>query len=410
MVKQLQEELRKHLAASDQFRTKYDGKAQDMTPDDEQRWDSAINEADRIQGLIEKAQKAESQSQWADKIHETLPVLVAQAEKGTDENSKMLKATANLFRFGARDLPNDDKQFLAAYQSSDMGGGGYTVLPMQLVNTLLTKVKDLTFVRGMATVIGVDKAESLGVPSIDTDPSDSDWTAELLTGSLESTMVYGRRDLTPHPLAKRIKISDKLIRQSGQDVIGVVLDRLAYKMAVAQEKAFLTGHGVNQPLGVFTATANGISTSADTTAAGASSVAADDLVNVKHDLKLAYWPNASWILSRTVLKSVRKLKDDQNNYIWATGMGPGMGYQGNPQTLLDQPYHVSEFAPGTLTTGLYVAILGDFRQYYIADALNMRVQVLNELYAETNQIGYILRCEVDGMPVQEEAFRRLKLA
>jgi hypothetical protein len=38
------------------------------------------------------------------------------------------------------------------------------------------------------------------------------------------------------------------------------------------------------------------------------------------------------------------------------------------------------------------------------------VQRLVELYAETNQVGFIGRAEVDGMPVLAEAFARLKCA
>ena len=91
-------------------------------------------------------------------------------------------------------------------------------------------------------------------------------------------------------------------------------------------------------------------------------------------------------------------------------MGPGTGFQGVPSTLLDRPVNESEYAPGTITTGLYTAILGDFSRYYIVDALNMEMQVVDQLYAETNQMGYILRRELDGMPVLEEAFARLKQA
>jgi HK97 family phage major capsid protein len=57
-----------------------------------------------------------------------------------------------------------------------------------------------------------------------------------------------------------------------------------------------------------------------------------------------------------------------------------------------------------------VAAYGDYSKYFIADALDMEIQVLDQLYAATNQMGYILRKETDGMPVLEEAFARLKLA
>ena len=40
----------------------------------------------------------------------------------------------------------------------------------------------------------------------------------------------------------------------------------------------------------------------------------------------------------------------------------------------------------------------------------MQIQRLVELYAATNQVGFIGRMELDGMPVLEEAFVRVKLA
>ena len=46
----------------------------------------------------------------------------------------------------------------------------------------------------------------------------------------------------------------------------------------------------------------------------------------------------------------------------------------------------------------------------LADALDMQVQRLVELYAESNQDGFIGRLECDGMPALEEAFVRVKLA
>ena len=42
-------------------------------------------------------------------------------------------------------------------------------------------------------------------------------------------------------------------------------------------------------------------------------------------------------------------------------------------------------------TGLYVGMIGDFSQYWIADALSFSVQRLVELYAATNQTGFIGR-------------------
>ncbi len=65
--------------------------------------------------------------------------------------------------------------------------------------------------------------------------------------------------------------------------------------------------------------------------------------------------------------------------------------------------------PNTFTTGTYVGILGDFSYYWIADDIQLQMQRLAELYAETNQIGIIARAATDAMPVLEEAFVRVQL-
>ena len=69
-----------------------------------------------------------------------------------------------------------------------------------------------------------------------------------------------------------------------------------------------------------------------------------------------------------------------------------------------------ENAPSSATSGSYVAVLGDLSQFYVVIALDMTIAVLTELYAETNETGYIGRMELDGCPVRESAFVRSKLA
>ena len=71
----------------------------------------------------------------------------------------------------------------------------------------------------------------MGAPSLDVDPSDADWTTELQTGAEDTAMRFGKRELRPHPLAKRIKVSQQLLRQALIGPEGLVLDRLAYKFA-----------------------------------------------------------------------------------------------------------------------------------------------------------------------------------
>ncbi len=285
--------------------------------------------------------------------------------------------------------------------------GGYLVAPMRFSQELIKFVDDMVFVRQFATVEQLPDAQSLGVPSLDTDPADADWTAEITSAVEDTAMRFGRRELNPHLISKQITVSQKLLRLSSR-AEAIVRDRLAYKFAVTQEKGFLTGTGAGQALGVFTASSNGVSTARDVSTGNSSTaIGADNLFEVFYSLKEPYRKSRSfaWCFHRDGVKSVRKLKDTQNQYLWQPALSAG-----EPDTLLGVPVKTSEYAPNTFTTGLYVGILGDWSKYMIAEATNMNVQRLDELYARTNQVGFIGRMDVDGMPALEEAFARVKLA
>ena len=92
------------------------------------------------------------------------------------------------------------------------------------------------FIRQKATKMTLTSAESLGIPSLDTDVSDADWTSEIATGSADSSLKFGKRELKPSPLAKRIKVSNKLIRIGSMPVEALVQQRLGYKFAVTEER------------------------------------------------------------------------------------------------------------------------------------------------------------------------------
>lgn len=292
-----------------------------------------------------------------------------------------------------------------ALQADVDTAGGYLVTPVQFVDALIKAVDNLVYVRQWATVYAVANADALGVPSLDHDPADPTWTSELLIGSEDSTMDVGARELHPHPLAKYIKVSRKLLRKV-PSVEQLVMDRFAYKFAVVAENAYLNGKGAGEPLGVFTASNSGISTGRDvSTGNTTTSIQFDGLVEAKYTLKPQYWPRARWMFHRDGVKQIAKLQDDDGQYIWRESVRVG-----EPDTLLGFPVAMSEYAPSTFTTGLYVGLLGDWSYYWIADAMSFEMQRLVELYAATNQIGYIGRLESDGQPVLEEAFVRVKLA
>jgi HK97 family phage major capsid protein len=189
-------------------------------------------------------------------------------------------------------------------------------------------------------------------------------------------------------------------------VDALIRTELAFKFGVTEEKAFLQGTGTNQPLGVFINSKAGISSARDVSSGNTTTeIKADNLIECKYTLKTQWRSGCQWLFHRDAIKAIRKLKTGTGDYLWKPGISSD-----KPDTILEYPVNESEYVPNTFTTGLYVGLLGNFRYYVIVTALDMRVAVLTELYAETNEIGYIGRMEVDGAPIRENAFVRVALA
>jgi len=292
--------------------------------------------------------------------------------------------------------------------------GGYLVASEQLAGRIIEIVDNEVFMRRMATKTTLTSSASLGIPARLTDVADPTWVSELATGVPDTSLTLAKRELKPHPLAQQITVSKKLLRLTPM-VEELVLKRLGYKMGIVQEKAFLNGNGVEQPLGVFTATTDGIDTSRDVVtgyvgngttpfATPTSSLgSADCLMNALYTLKSQYQAKATWIFHRTTVGLIRQIKDLYGQYVWMPGLSAG-----EPDRVLNRPFYMSEYAPNTYTTGLYIGIVGDFSKYEIVDALDIEIQRLVELYALSNQVGFISRSETDGMPALAEAFVRVR--
>ena len=383
----------------------------DLNDEEKKKYDTIFNDASEMGQRAERMQRQmEVEAELAQSVREpNKPEPSASPEPGKEgtESPRNTKEYCSAFlsymRRGLGSLNGDESRALQADSDTT---GGFVVAPQEFVNKLIQAVDDMLFIRQAATVIPLGKAESLGVPSLDTDPADADWTSEIATGNEDSSMAFGKRELHPHPLGKLLRVSNKLLASSVIDVEALVRERLAYKFALPQEKAFMTGTGAGQPLGLFTASADGISTTRDVSAGNTTtSPKFDGLIAAKYSLKAQYWPKAAWMFHRDALKLIAQLKDGNSQYIWQLSQ-----QLGQPDRLLGWPVSMSENVPNTFTTAKYVGIVGDYSNYWIADALDFSLQRLVELYAATNQVGFIGRMETDGMPVLEEAFARVKLA
>lgn len=407
-LKALREERGQIVVQMRAITDKAEAEKRDLTPEESVQHETLFKQVDGKRASIEAIERQAE----LDRTEATRQAEQAEQEKrnrdsgGGGEASEVEKrqndAWAKFLRSGDKGL---NEQELRALQAGSSTEGGYLMAPQQFITELLKGVDNMTFIRSRARKFQVAASNSLGVPTLDTDADDLDWATELATGNEDTAMRFGKRELKPHPLAKRIKISKTLMRASALPIDQIVRERIAYKLGVTQEKAYLTGDGQAKPLGVFVASNDGIPTSRDvSTGNEATAIKFDGLIEAKFAVKSQYWATSDWLFHRDAVKNITKLKDGEGQYLWRMSVRDG-----EPDTLLGRPLMVSEYVPNTFTSAQYVGLFGDFSNYWIADSLDFQIQRLVELYAESNQDGMIARYEGDGMPVLAEAFARVKL-
>ena len=319
----------------------------------------------------------------------------------TDAERELRESVNRWFKSG------DDKEVREALQTSIAAAGGNTVAPRYLGKEMRKNLDNEVKIRKYANIIlAVAGYDSLGIPTLDKDLSDHEWTAEIGEVKEDTSLAFGKREMKPNQLTKLVKISKKLIRDSNIDIQGFVEQRIAYKLAVPLEHNYLYGDGKGKPLGIFAQTSDNsaaitkdrdikVGTSKD-------AISYDGLVDATSGLKKGHLSNAVWMLNKQAVATLRKFKDTTGRPIWTDGI---QGTQ--PSYLMGIPVIQNDFIDDKLEKGKYIGFLADLKNYWILDSFGMELQVLYELYSRTNQVGFQAGYWGDGAPVLEEAFVRL---
>lgn len=301
----------------------------------------------------------------------------------------------------------NDKEIRETLQAGVAEGGGYTIAPQYLVKQIIKDLDDAVQIRKRANIIpAMNGYASIGIPTLDSDLNDLDWTAEIAEVTEDTNMSFGKREMKANQLTKLVKLSKRLIKQSNIDIQGLVKERIAYKLASTLEHNYLYGNGQEKPLGIFAQTSDNtaaIPTDRDIKVGTANAaITYDGLVDAVSGLKGGYQSGAVWMLNKKAIAALRKLKDKQDRPIWQESL-----IAGQPSILLGIPVVQNDFIEDKLEAAKYFGFLGNLKYYWIMDSLSMELQVLHELYSKTNQVGFQVGYWGDGAPIQKSAFVRL---
>lgn len=273
--------------------------------------------------------------------------------------------------------------------------GGYLV-PDEFERTLVQGLNDSTVIRANAHVITTSSGLHK-IPVVASHGSAS-WIDEE-GAYTESDDVFGQVQLDAHKVGTIIKVSEELLNDAAFDLEGYIASEFARRIGDKEEEAFLTGNGTSKPTGILNTTGGG---DVGVTAASATTITADELIDLYFSLKAPYRKNAVWVLNDSTIKVIRKLKDKNDQYLWQPALRDG-----DVPTILGRPYFTSAYMPEA-AAGAKTVIFGDLSYYWIGDRQGITFKRLNELYAGNGQVGFLASKRLDGKTVLPEAIKVLQ--
>ena len=288
-------------------------------------------------------------------------------------------------------------------QSTSSTAGGYTIpqgFLAELTKTMALwgPMLDESFIR----LIRTDTGNTLPWPTVnDTSNTGVDHTQN--SADADQDVTFGQNSLGAYMFGSGIvKVSFELLQDSAFDFDQLLHDLFGERLARRANTKLTTGAGGGSaPSGIATGATGGI------TAASATAITADELIDVFHSVDPAYRgsPKCGWQFNDSTLKAIRKLKDGQGNYLWAMGDVKS----GAPATLLDKPYRVNQ-AMANIATGNKVALFGDMSKYVVRQVKDFTMLRLNERFADAGQVGFMAFNRLDGLLADVAAVKYYKMA
>jgi HK97 family phage major capsid protein len=278
-------------------------------------------------------------------------------------------------------------------------GSSGVVLPKTIAKRILEAVKNISPILAKSDLYMVKG--TLVFPKYD-ETSDSITVAYAseFTDLAEHSGVFTTVSLAQNLAGALVKISRSLINNSDFDVVSYAIAKVAEAIAKFFEGELLAGTGAT---GHMTGALVG---GTSVTAAAATAISADDLINVQMAVAQKYRDNADacWIMTTSTLTAIRKLKDKEDRYLLTPDYAAGFGY-----TLLGHRVFESD-AMDAIAASKKTVLFGDFKGLGVRITPEVQMQVLNEKFATQHATGIAAWVEADSKVLDAKAIAYLTMA
>lgn len=273
--------------------------------------------------------------------------------------------------------------------------GGYLV-PEEYDRRLIEGLEEENIFRKLGTTITTSGERKINIAGTKPAAAWIDEGEELTWGDAKFSQI----NLDAHKLHVAVKVTEELLYDNAFGLENYLIRQFSKALGNAEEDAFFNGDGTGKPLGIFAETGGA---DVGVTAASATAITADEIINLVYSLKRPYRKNAKFIMNDQTISLLRKLKDNNQAYLWQPSVQAG-----EPDRLFGYEVLTSPYVP-TVEAGKPVIAFGDFSYYNIGDRGTRSFAELKELFAGNGMIGFVAKERVDGKLVLPEAIKVLKM-
>lgn len=373
---------------------------------------------DGFEDLNQKTTQATKKAEELDELKtrfDFIETSLKRLGKGSTEEEKAdragiwARAVVDAHTVGVPNLSEDQRKCLedvaGEYKALNVGSdtaGGY-LAPSEYVREMIKDIVETSPVRALARVRNTSMKE-MELPKR-TGTGSASRTHEQGTKTGTGDPAYGLETITCPEMFALIDVTNQMLEDSAFDIAAEIREDASEQFAVLEGSEFVSGSGVGEMQGILTHADISENNSGSATTIADANGQANGLLTMKYGLKSFYARNASWILNRTVMGSVRKLKDGNNNYIWMPGLA-----NGQPNTIDGDPYVEVPDMPNE-GAGNYPVAYGDFRRgYTMVDRIAMEMLRDPFTQATGGKVRFIFRRRGGGKVTLASAIRKMKCA
>ncbi len=353
-----------------------------LSPEDSEAYDRMENEINNLGKEISRMERAaEIEKQLNEPTSEPL---TGQPGAMKDKEKKHGRASDEYRKAALDAMRSNFKNVSNVLQEGVDTDGGYLV-PEEWDSRLIDVLEEENIMRGLATKITTSGLHRINLTANKPAAAWIEEGGELTFGDA----TFDQITMDAYKLHVAIKVTEELLYDNAFGLEGYITTQFGKALANAEEDAFLNGDGSGKPTGLFTS-----ATVSDTV----DEINSDSLISLVYSLKRPYRKNASFIMNDATISAIRKLKDNNEMYIWQPS------YQaGEPDRVLGYAVHTSAYAPTNAVA------FGDYKYYNIGDRGTRSFAELRELFAGNGMIGYVAKERVDGKLILPEAVQVLNI-